>query len=205
MPSVGKSCFAMGKSKTIKVFALIGIALFVIFVVVPPFTRKWAWNHFIRYSSVIPVSNWKEFSSANGGFSILFPGKPELTNVTVNVSSDDLLMPCYFVWNRQMEFAVNFSDNPKNLKQFPPEKEFDICQSAVAKSFGKIVYQRDLLVDGYPAREFEYEVVGKVNYSGRLRLVLVKDRLYQLMFIFKTGYPRPPDRDTFFNSFRVRG
>jgi hypothetical protein len=191
-------------SKTIKISALIGFALFFIFVVIPPFTRKWARNHFIRYSSIIPTNNWKKFTSLEGKFSIWFPGDPECTNVVVGISGVDLTTPCYFVWNRQMEFAANYSVFPKILEKLTPAQKYDICQAAVGRDVGKIVFQKDILIEGYPAREFEYDVVGKVNYSGRVELLLVNDRLYQLIFIFLTGYPHPPDRDLFFNSLRFQ-
>lgn len=193
----------MQKIKKLRTFALVGIIL-VVFFIVPLFARKWTRNFANENSSVIPTDEWKQFLCTAGRFSIWFPGNPELTNVTTSVSGGDISMHCFFVWNRQTEYAVNFSEDPINLKKFKPEQTFDICQAGVAKELGKIVYQKDMTIEGYPARDFEYNVVGKVNYSGRTRLILVNDHLYQLVFIFLPVNPRPTDRDTFFDSFRLQ-
>lgn len=200
----------MQNPKKIKVFALIGIACLVFFFVILPVTRNWCKNHFIKYPSVIPVRQWKKFSSVEGKFSVWFPGDPEYTNVTDSISGIDVSMPCFFIWDRQVEYSVGYIDYSifpenivKNLKKFSARQKFDLSQSAVAREVGRIVYQKDITVEGCPSRDFEYVVVGKVNYSGRIRLILKNDRLYQLIVIFLTANPHPVDRDTFFNSFRL--
>jgi len=149
------------------------------------------------------MSKWKSFSSAEGKFSVWFPGVPDVTNVILTVSNVDFSEPCYFVWaDAQTEYAVNYGDYPKGLEKLKPEQQFDICQSGVAGKVGKIVYQKDLKFGDYPARDFEFVAGGKANYSGRIRLILTGERLYQIVVIFLTGNPHPTDGDIFLNSFR---
>jgi hypothetical protein len=159
----------------------------------------------VKYPSVIPVKNWKTFSSAEGKYSVWFPGTPEVTNIILTVSNIDFSQSCYFVWaDMQTEYAVNCGDYPKNLEKLKPEQQFDICQSGVTGKIGKIVSQRDVKAGDYPSRDIEFIAGGKANYSGRIRLILANKRLYQIMVIFLTVDPHPADRDIFFNSFRVQ-
>jgi hypothetical protein len=159
---------------------------------------------------VISASEWKKFSSMEGKFSVWFPGNPERTNITDSASGFDLSMPSYFVWaNRQTEYSVNYCDYPeeviRRLGKFTPQQQFDFSQSDVVKvGGGKIVYQKDITIEGYPARDFEFVTGGKANYSGRVRLILLNGRLYQLIVIFLTANPHPKDWDIFFNSFQFQ-
>jgi hypothetical protein len=191
--------------KVIKILGLILIALVLLALLLRPVIRyEIIKNHWIKFPSVIPTSEWKKFSSPEGKFSVWFPGIPDLTNDVVTVSNIDLPLPCYFIWNRQTEYAVGYGDWPKNLKKLKPEQIFDIDQKGVATEVGKIVYQRNIEFTNYPGREFEYVVEGKVHYSGRVRLILVDDRLYAMIVIFLTANPHTTDRDIFFNSFSLQ-
>jgi hypothetical protein len=194
----------MPKSKRLKFF-LIGTAAFLFILVFLPvlghFGKK---SHLVNFPSVIQANEWKKFSSPEGKFSVWFPGVPDLTNVVISVSNVDFSMPCYFIWNRQTEYAVNYSSLPKILEKLKPEQMFDISQKAVAAEVGKIVYKKDIEFENHPGREFEYVVEGKVHYSGRVKLIRVGDSLYQLIVIFLTSNPHSIDRDMFFNSFQLK-
>jgi len=192
--------------KAIKFFVLVLIALVLLALLLRPVIRyEIIKNHWIKFPSVIPTSEWKNFLSSEGKFSVWLPGIPETTNIIIKVSDVELSQPCFFVWaDRQTEYAVNYSDLPKNLEKLKPEQKFDLSQKSVAKEFGKIVYQQNQKFRDYPGREFEFVAGGKANYSGRVRLILVNDRLYEMIVIFLTANPHTADRDTFFNSFRLQ-
>ena len=182
-----------------------GIALLCFFIFVPPLTRKWSKNHLVNYPSVIPAKSWKKFSSAEGNFSIWFPGKPEYTNVVISASGIEISQPCFFVWaDSQTEYAVNYCDYPKVVEKLTPEQQFDSSQAGVAKALVEILYQQNNKFENYPARDFEFVARGKANFSGRVRLILKNDKLYQIMVVFLTANPHSADRDTFFNSFRLQ-
>src|SRR5271154_6757779 len=111
--------------KAIKFFAAVLIALvLLVFFLRPVIRYEIIKNHWIKFPSVIPTSEWGKFSSPEGKFSVWFPGVPDLTNV-------DFPQPCYFIWNRQTEYAVNYSDLPKSLETLKPEQKFDLSQKAV--------------------------------------------------------------------------
>jgi hypothetical protein len=193
------------KSKKLKIFLMSGISfILLVFILLPILGHAWRKRHPFDFPSVVPASHWKFYASDGGGFRVLFPGVPEYTNVIVSASGVDISQPCFFVWaDRQTEYTVNYGDYPKSLKKLKPEKQFDIYQSGVADAIGKIVYQKDAKFEDYPARDFEFVAGGKANYSGRVRLILVDERLFQLMIIFLTKNPHQNDFKIFFDSFAV--
>jgi hypothetical protein len=198
---------ATKKSKKVRIVVLIGILFAIFFVVIflPLLGRAWRKNHPVNYASVVPANKWKRFASDEGGFSIRFPGTPEETNVLVKVAAGEFEMPCYFVWaDVQTEYAVNYVDYPRNVDKLGTEKIFDLSMASVAGAFGKIVFYRDMSFKGYPAREFEFVAGGRANFSGRVRLILVHQRLYQILVIFLTQNPHRDDFRVFFESLSLR-
>jgi len=166
----------MFKSKWIRILVSIGVVLVIIFVVIPPFTRKWYRNHSSKYAPPASTSSWKKFSSPEGKFS---------------------------VWlDKQNEYAVSYCDYPESLK-LTPNQQFDLSQAAVSKKFGNIVFQKDIKLGNNPGREFEFAAGGKGNFSGRVRIILAEKRLYQMMVIFLTVNPQLADHAIFFNSFKM--
>ena len=196
----------MPKSKGLKVFLSAGIIGFLfIFVFLPMLGHAWRKRHPVNFPSVVPANQWKFFASEEGGFRVLFPGSPQETNVIINTTATNMTMPCFFAWaDRQTEYAVNYCDLPKALKKLSPKEQFDIDQSGLAENIGNVVTQRDFTFDNFPARDFEFVVGGKGNFSGRIRLILVEDRLYQIEVIFLTKNPHEGDFKIFFDSFSFK-
>ncbi len=195
--------------KKLKIVALIGIVFLGVLAFTPLLGHEWIRSHPAVYPSVVPAGQWKRFTSDEGRFSIRFPGRPEMTNVVINVSTNySITQPCFFVWaDRQTEYAVNYADYPKalqiNIERLGPQKQFDLSQAAVAAAYGKIVSQRDIKFGDFPGREFEFVAGGKANFSGKVRLILVNHRLYQIIIIFLTRNPHPDDFKVFFSSFSI--
>jgi hypothetical protein len=196
----------MPKIKKLKLAALIGIILLVCFVFIglPLIGHAWRKNHPDTYPSVVPASQWKFFASEEGRFRILFPGKPESTNEVMGNAVEEITLHTFYVWaNNQTEYAANFGDYPKNVKNLSPLQIFDISQNGVKEKIGKIVAQRDFKFGNYPARDFEFAVGGKGNFSGQIRYILVDQRLYQIMVMFLTKNPHRDDFKIFFDSFSL--
>ena len=195
----------MQKSKRLKVFLLAGIAAFLfIFVFLPVLGHAWRKKHPVNIPSVVPASQWKYFASEEGRFRVLFPGSPQETNLIINTTATNITMPCFFVWaDRQTEYAVNYGDYPKALKKSSPKEQFDLSQAGMAEKFGNVLTQRDYSFENFPARDFKFVVGGKGNFSGNVRLILVDERLYQIMVIFLTKNPHEDDFKTFFDSLSL--
>ncbi len=198
----------MRKSKWIRILASIGILFLIVFVVIPPFTRRWYRNHSLKYAPPVPANSWKVFSSDEGKFSVLFPGLPKTTNILSSFSTENVESHVFYVnANVQNSFAVSYEDSPvfaKMAKLQNPQQFLEKAQAiTVLNEFGKVVYQREMEFGDYPVREFEYAAGGKANYSARIREILVGERIYQIYVVFLTANPHTEDRDIFFNSLRL--
>jgi hypothetical protein len=195
----------MLKLKKIRIITLVGIAfVLLIFVILPLIGHAYRTHHF-NYLSVIPIKNWKRFSSDEGKFSVLFPGTPEATNDLIKTSFGEIRMQTFFVWSDiQTEYAVNYNDNPNIVEKLSPQQEFDSSQESVAEKFGEVINQRDFNFRDFPAREFDFVAGGKADFSGRVRLILVNQRLYQVIVIFLTKNPYLDDFKIFLDSFCIQ-
>ncbi len=199
----------MLKSKWIRILAAIGVVLLIVFVVIPPFTRKWYKNHSIRYAPPVQTSKWKKFSSSEGRFSIWFPGAPVETNQFITNSIMAVEEHLFYVnADIQNAYVVAYYDNHKfeEFKKTGRAQEFlDKSESiVVAEANGHILSEQKTPFGGYPAREFEYKAGGKANYSVKVKYVMIGQRVYSLMAVFMTGNPYLGDRATFFNSFKLQ-
>jgi hypothetical protein len=199
----------MRKSKWIRILASIGVVFFIVFVVIPPFTRKWYRSHLLKYAPPAPTSKWKKFSSTEGKFSIWFPGTPVETNQFVtnsivvaeehlfNVNAD--IQDAYVVAYCDSEI---FDEAMQNGKAQELLKKSELL--VAANEEGKILSEQETTFGNYPAREFEYKAGGKANYSVRVKYVMTGQRIYSIITVFMTGNPYPGDRATFFNSFKLQ-
>jgi len=196
----------MPKPKRMKKFLQIGtVAFLFVFVLLPVLGHVWRKRHPVNFPSVVPANQWEFFASEQGKFRVLFPGSPQETNVIINMTATNMAVPLFYVWaDRQTEYAVNYVDYPKALNKLSPKEQFDIVQAGVAEKIGNVVTQRNFIFEKFPARDFEFVVGGKGNASGKIRLVLVDERLYQIEVIFLAKNPHEDDFKTFFNSFSLR-
>jgi hypothetical protein len=167
-------------------------------------------NRFFQQDTL--VQKWKNFSSADGRFSILFPGVPEMTNMFIDV--DDQIATnvpnhiFYVNFNIQNSFAVAYEDSPLFVAPAitnDPQEFLKKTQSLMVQAPGRILFERETNFDGYPSREFEYAAGGKANYSVRDKIILVKERVYSVYVIFLTAKPYPADDAVFINSFSLIG
>jgi hypothetical protein len=199
----------MRKSKWIKILASIGVIILIVFVVIPPFTRKWYRNHLLKYAPPAPTSKWQKFSSTEGKFSIWFPGTPAETNEFVtnsNMAAEEHI----FNVNADIQdgYTVAYCDSDKFdefMKNGKAQEFLEKSESiVVAEANGEILTQQETTFGNYPSREFEYKAGGKANYSVKVKYVMVGQRVYSLMAVYMTGNPYPQDRATFFKSFQLQ-
>ena len=182
------------------------IALTVLFIVV--LRHELRRTPTFAHPPIAPTSSWKRFSSVEGRFSIFFPGIPDHTSILTDEKANSEVHLFYVNANAQNSFAIGYRDSPMFSKMavLPDPQAFLEKSEAlwVAHSQGKVTYEQESKFKDYPAREFEYVAGGKANYSTRMKLILVGDRVYEIYVIFLTQNPYPQERTTFFNSFSLR-
>jgi len=154
--------------------------------------------------SAATQNNWKQFSSDAGNFSIQFPGTPKEKTALEETVFGEIEVHSFIVeTDIQTAYGINYNDFPPRLNLSNPEPLFDGGQASAIGKTGIVITQRSMRFKGYPAREFEFKAGGKANYSGRVRLILVGRRLYNLVTIFLTENPHVSDREKFFDSFSL--
>jgi hypothetical protein len=147
-----------------------------------------------------PLYGWEKFSSAEGRFSAIFPtrpgedakaqpGKAGVLHMFASESGpDNVYMLGYYDWQQ--------TEDPKVVLA-------EIEEGMVKKFNGKIVSYKAMEVDNQPATEYEFTLGNTPGHSSKVRLILTRERVYELVVIFLTAQPHPDAYEAFFNSFSL--
>jgi hypothetical protein len=153
---------------------------------------------------------WQQFSSPEGNFSILMPGKPR---DFIRRSSSNPLMtmrvltatqkspPIVFtiVYNLTDVILTNPSD-PSQVETRPGPEFLNGFRDGTVGS-GKLLREQDVQLDGYSGKEIEFQATdGSFN---RVRLYYANKRFYTLIAITKAEVAMSQEGDKFFNSFTL--
>ena len=128
----------------------------------------------------IKPSAWKEFSSAEGRFSVLFPGVPALENRVLEPAPGvEFKLRIYSVMT-PAECSVMYADYPTPISD--PEAARSVldngAKGAVASVNSKLLELKEIALDGYPGRYLKERMPsGEIM---RVKMVLVGQRLYQV-------------------------
>ena len=146
---------------------------------------------------------WKEFTSPEGRFRILLPGKPELQKQAVNTPLGPQDLYLHRAVGSPHSYVVIYTDNPEAaLKDTGRDRFLDDVRDGFMKSIrGKLVAEKKAMLDSNPGKEILIEVPGGVNVASRL--CLVKNRMYQLVVIGPKEKAAAPEVTRFFDSFKL--
>lgn len=153
-------------------------------------------------------AGWTTYNSPAGRYSVLFPGKPELTTEYAPAHTGEKLTQFYAICTD----PDAGSDVVYNVTYFDllPEMaySFDEARDGYLKAVnGTLQSEKNIQFSGYPGRELK----ATANSSGKdfnlmTRFILVEKRVYIVQFIFTKAYDaaRAAEKSaTFFNSFRL--
>jgi hypothetical protein len=137
-------------------------------------------------------TEWKEFTSPEGNFRVVFPETPQQQkgternlhqfSATAGAESYGLAYADYSL-GTDWESAVNGE------------------RDSIVKGFGgSVVDEKRTSVEGYPGKWIRF--VGQ-NTSGELSIYFVGHRLYVLHALAPKRVPRPQNFSEFLNSFRL--
>jgi hypothetical protein len=167
----------------------------------------------IAVSQTPAPTNWKQFESLEGRYVVQFPGPVKQVDQTVtNVYGKVRYRAAYTILGKE-GFHVAFDDHPK-----PPDpQKFLIShwEKMVAQDSSSQVISRELTTwKGFSVLEGKfYRWVPAGIESGRseegkfpiarIRLIMVGERLYQLLVTSIDSQSAPVDAERFFDSFRL--
>ena len=154
----------------------------------------------------------QEYTSNEGRFRVLFPGKPKLSEqppvitpvgpiIEKNTISED--------WSRVVRF-VSYADYPGGIIN-PGMYELlldESCKGWANEKHLTILNQQPISLNGHPGREVNFEsgagsTTGK--FSGRARFYLVAGRLYHIGIVAPAGRLNSNSIEQYLESFALLG
>ncbi len=154
----------------------------------------------------VAQQGWQQFSSPDGGFSVLMPVTPTQKRQTTDGSM--MQLDAYHftasLEEGQVTYSVSYTDFPQEMAEFPPDLLLDSLSSRFTTDRKiKLLNQQDTRLGEYPGKEFNFEAPGETLV--KYRAYLVKQRLYQVI----TEIPKAresalsTDVERFVNSFQL--
>ena len=151
---------------------------------------------------------WREFSSEQGAFPVVFPGKPEEKKETVNTAVGDIGLTIFIaVLGETMVCFVSYSDYPAEILRVSDTRQLlaNSRDGIMRAQNARLLREHQIALGGNPGLEF----IAEITVDGheallKARSYLVGNRLYQAHAIALDGQEALPDIDRFLKSFRLR-
>jgi hypothetical protein len=139
---------------------------------------------------------WREFLSAEGGFSILMPGTPTTETHTAPNGKITRLVQVEVPDGAFMVAQVDLgTDRPREASA--------VAQGLAKKYGGTVLTESEFTVGGTTGKEFELHVSQPRKGYLSARVVTVNSELYQLLVLGTHAHVKDPDVKKFFESFRL--
>lgn len=175
-------------------------------------SKRWLGGLVIAVSALTACSNadfsgWKPYSPEDGAFTVSLPGTPVKERRLSKFPTGDLETDVYSLDLPDQGF-ITITDTVMPLGANGRTGVADILKSSVGRivesSSGQVVYNRDVVVAGYPGREVEVDVpTAAVESGGRLRArsVVVGTHLYELICVMPNRLTANEEFNHFLDSF----
>ena len=152
--------------------------------------------------------SWRDFSSAQGRYSIIMPGAPDDQTLTIDTTAGPIDKHLALFENRSGAFVVIYADYPASLaRQADPQQLLDDERdNAIAATKGALFNERRLALDGHPGREIKIDIPGDGALPAgvmTVRYYLVGDRLYEITVVTPKTRPAPDITQKFLDSFQL--
>lgn len=120
---------------------------------------------------------WREFSTVEGGFSILFPSVPSVTKLTVKTWLGPLDEYSFSVDTNNLRYKISYHDYElSDLRANDPQVLLDSAMAALAKS-GQVREEKMISMARHPGREVK--IVSGMD-TIFVRMFLARERLYSI-------------------------
>ena len=159
--------------------------------------------------TLTPTPDWTVFCAPDGGFSVLMPGIPDVTEGRFDVGNGP---------TDRYTYGLNFNSIAYNVAYLPrPPAVFeqngvtgtlkDLTEGFAGRQKYKILSAQDVPLGQSPGHEVVYLAAASVTDTTKLvtrfRLYAVGDRLYLLKAAAPTSKSLSPDIKQFINSFQL--
>ena len=151
----------------------------------------------IAMSPVAIPAGWKQYTSKEGGYKILMPGKP--TAVVRNKNQDSF--KTVRLQTKAALYSVSFRGGPIFTGSAIPELFGWTQRTTIRGLHARLMEEQSISVGGYPGKEFLI-ITPEAKYQ-RNRMIIVKNRYYVITMSGTRRALISEDGDTFFNSFQL--
>lgn len=143
---------------------------------------------------------WEKFTSAEGNFSIMLPGKPEPNKQTVDSPHGPYTTQLFLARGSGQIYIVGWVDYAPSFR-FDTQKELEANRDNFAKGVkAEVKGTTPIKLGTYPGIEFTAE--GEQAHF-RSRVYIVGKRPYQLIAMWGKGSAEPLEASKFFSSFTL--
>jgi hypothetical protein len=170
--------------------------------------RRWcAWAPVLAFAlplaACYPELDWREVTSATGGYTVLMPARPETVQREVKVGGVALMMSMTSVHREGMAFGAAYADIPRaNARD---AELLAAARDALVRNIGgRIASTREVTIDGAAGQEFRADGMAGGHPMRLAARVLIGDtRFYQVAYVGRTGSLPEADVNVFLGSFRL--
>jgi hypothetical protein len=149
-------------------------------------------------------ATWEEFSSREGAFSVLMPGRPTEKSQKANTPAGAIEIHLFALEQGGFAYIVGYNDYPEAIvRAANVDKMLDGARDgAVSNTQGKLLSELIISMDKYSGRELRIEAPdGK--HTTRVRIYMVKNRLYQALVVTSKEDSYSSDVTKFLDSFKL--
>lgn len=147
------------------------------------------------------LKDWFEYRSDEGGFIVRLPAEPKVTTQSTATAAGPIELTMALAETDHCAAVVSFNDIPIAAMSDPDTLLQGGRDGVVKKLNGTIVSERPVTLDDYPGLEFVLETSKSQTYM--IRIYIVNDRLYQLLFLSSKSRIDQFDVQGFFESFQL--
>lgn len=150
-------------------------------------------------------SKWE--TTTSGGMSFSLPGKPKEQTQTVQSPSGPVEVRITSFERGREAFMVAHTEFPAQIANSPalanPKVLLDTGRDGALRNVnGKLISERDLVLNGHPGREVVGEVSEKKS-AFTARIYWAKPNLYQIVYIHTQGTAVSADGRKFLDSLKI--
>ena len=151
----------------------------------------------IAVAQSVTQSQWQEFSSTEGKFVVTMPGVPKLKSETF---SDRLVNHTLKFAKGKELYLVRYFDIDSALTPTDIKLTLNsMVATFVVGANAKLVEERDISINDYPGKEFEFEAITPEQPPGIGQVFIVDHRIYGIV----VTTPEPENAQRFIESFRL--
>lgn len=152
------------------------------------------------------AQGWVTYSPPQGTFSVLLPGKPRFEKSTVASEAGPLALHNYTVGANggATAYIVSFTDYPAAvIAKADPQKMLAGARDGQLKNLqATATSDKVIALDGSPGRDVQFK--NAKGFTGRCKMFLVKNRLYQVLALTTNGTGTSADFAKFVDSFKLK-